>query len=199
MSPILGKWYFSYVSDQTYLYTKTGIIHTNKTICLFTQLGNIGATLPLLYIASEHKYQLALFSLCHALQTGNDMIMIATVMEKYGQIGLGSLAFSVLNTIGCISVPVFSWIAGTYLDANGASQYSWSMIFYAICILSAINIASYTLFIDSYPLKLDKERGSEKRPGKLDGVEFEAKMGLSRQLSISSSSLCYYKMSQKTE
>lgn len=149
------------------------------------------AVLPLINVAISHHKQVLSFCISRAFHATNDIIVTATLITKFGPSGLSSIAYSMMNTFGCLSIFVFCWIVGIYLDYEGASLMGWSYCLIVVCCMNVALILVYVIFIDSeaYVLK-DKKKTKDVEGQKTQSTGNNS--GLTRQYSHSSATLARY-------
>lgn len=110
-----------------------------------------------IYVGLFHDSQLFLFFLGRCFHGSNDIVVTGTVMTNFAKAGVTGLAFSMINTIGNLSVVVISTLTGWLLDKTNQSVLGWSIIFVTGGLFQVMMMLFY-LTIRSEPVEFPREK-----------------------------------------
>lgn len=111
-----------------------------------------------IYVGTFHNTQLLMLFLNRCFHSGNDIIVTGSLMSNYAKAGMSSLAFSLINTIGNLSIVFFSTLVGWVLDYTGQSREGWFWIYSALGVSQILMFIIFAVFIDSDPIKFKNKR-----------------------------------------
>lgn len=109
------------------------------------------------FIGIFHQHQLVLLSLNRCFHSTTDILVTGSIMSNYAKEGISSLAYSMVNTIGNLSVVATSTLIGYYLDKTGQSIEAWSWIFIAGGVTQLIMLIVFNTMIDSNPVTIKRK------------------------------------------
>lgn len=113
-----------------------------------------------LYVAMYHDNQLIAMFINRLFVGTSDTMIIATLMSRFGNLGLTSMGYSIMNTMSAVSVLGFTWVCGRYLDSVQGSEEGWSVIMIVLSGMTAVMIICYLSFVSSESLTIKKEDNS---------------------------------------
>lgn len=87
----------------------------------------------------------------------SDFLIVASMISRFGPLGLNSLVYSMQNSVASAACFAFSWLCGRYLDQEDGSEDAWSNIMILESIVYVLFIIVYILFVSSEPLQLTKK------------------------------------------
>lgn len=108
------------------------------------------------YVALFHDSQLILFFMSRCFHGSNDIVLTGTVMTNFAKAGVTGLAFSMINTVGNLSVVFISTLVGWLLDYTNQSVEGWSIIF-LVGSFFQINMMLLYFTIRSDPIEFVKK------------------------------------------
>lgn len=145
--------------------TRTGLSVTASRRILYSVVClMVGGTW--IYVGHYHQNQLIAFFINRCFHNGNDIIVMGTIMSNYSKAGLSSLVFSMVNTIGNLSVVFVSPLIGYALDYTGQSVEGWSWLFYTLGLTQLLMMTAYATMIRSEPVQFKRNE-----PAKSTGFE----------------------------
>lgn len=124
------------------------------------------------YVGHTHSNQLISFFINRAFYNGNDIIVMSTIMRNYAKAGMTGLVFSMINTVGNISIVFASPFMGYILDVTGQSNEGWSWIFYGLGSTQFLMLLAFLTIIRSEPVEFKNRNKNSSEEGKkqpLDG------------------------------
>ena len=119
------------------------------------------------YVGAFHESQLLLLFLNRCFHNGNDIVVTGCLMSNYAKAGLSSVVFSMVNTIGNLSVVFTSTFIGWLLDYTGQSRHGWTMIFSGMGISQLLMWILFSTCVSSGPIKFRNKRAK---------ADFESKL-----------------------
>lgn len=127
----------------------------------------LGGAATFLLTGLLHQFQLPLLFVNRCFHPAIDIVATGALMINYSRTGFSSVAFSMINTVGNLSVVFTSTTLGYVLDVTAQSVAGWSGILYALAFSHILMMIIFCCFIRAEPLEL---RGQRKRR-----LELEAK------------------------
>lgn len=110
------------------------------------------------YVGILHENQSLVLFINRCFQGGSDVIVVGALMSNYAKAGLSSLVFSLVNTIGHLSIVGCSTLIGWLLDYTGRSREGWGWIYVGLGLSEVFMWITFTFFIDSEPVKFKSKR-----------------------------------------
>lgn len=104
------------------------------------------------YVGLNHNNQLVFFFISRCFHGSNDIVATGTIMTNFSKGGVTALAFSMINTVGNLSVVFFSSLTGYVLDHTNQSVGGWSLIFMLGAACQILMMAIYSTVIRSEPI-----------------------------------------------
>lgn len=117
-----------------------------------------------IYVGLFHDLQLLMFFLNRSAHNSNDIVVTGCLMANYAKAGLSSLAFSMTNTVGNLSVVFSSTLIGWWLDYTAQSRFGWCVIFVVMGVGQWIGNLAFITLIDSDPVKFKNKRKATDNP-----------------------------------
>lgn len=116
------------------------------------------------YVGLFHSDQLLMLFINRCFQASTDIIVAGSLMSNYSKAGVSSLVFSMVNTVGNLSITVASPLVGYVLDHTGQSVAGWSWIYYALGIPQLLMLLPFVTTIRSEPLQFPDKVCVNKNP-----------------------------------
>jgi len=124
---------------------------THAIICLMTAM-------TWFYVGLFHDTQLLVLFLNRCFQGSNDIVVTGTLMGNYAKAGLSSLVFSMVNTVGNLSVVFSSTLIGYILDYTGQAVEGWTCIYLALGAAQLLMLLAFVTVIRSEPIVINSRR-----------------------------------------
>lgn len=124
---------------------------THLIICLVTSFTWI-------YVGQYHKHQLVLLFINRCFHAGVDIVTAGAIMSNYAPLGLSSIAFSIMNTVGNGSIILVSTFMGYVLDYYAQSAAAWGWIIKGLGISQLLMTLIFCTVIDSNPVQIKKDQ-----------------------------------------
>lgn len=115
-----------------------------------------------MYVGFFHEFQLILLFLNRCAHNSNDIVVTGSLMTNYAKAGLSSLVFSMVNTVGNLSVVFASTFIGWFLDYTGQSRKGWCWIFNGLGVSQLIMLLTFLLVVSSDPIKFKNKTKTKK-------------------------------------
>lgn len=119
------------------------------------------------YVGTFHANQLVFLFLNRSFHGSTDIVVTGNLLANFAKVNLSSLAFSMVNTVGNLSVVFASTFCGYVLDYTGSSEEGWTYIFWALASTQLVTLFIFSTFIRAEPVKFER-KGSDKKFNKND-------------------------------
>lgn len=106
-----------------------------------------------IYVGAFHEYQLLLLFLNRCFHGSNDIVVTGCLMANYAKAGLSSLVFSMVNTVGNLSVVFWSALVGWILDYTGQSRAGWTWIYCGLGVSQIVFMLLFATIIHANPIR----------------------------------------------
>lgn len=111
-----------------------------------------------IYVGLFHNTQVALLFLNRCFHTSNDIVVTGTLMSNFAKVGISGLVFSMVNTVGNISVVFASSLIGFVQDYTGQSREGWTWIWCTIGASQMLMLLIFCTIITTKPVEFKKDK-----------------------------------------
>ena len=119
----------------------------------------------LFFTSLFHRYQIQMFFTLRCFQSAADVVVIGSLLQNFAVSGLGSTAYSIVNTVGNLSIVPVSTFFGWLLDYTAQSEEGWTFVLNCFGFGQLVMLILYVTCIRSEPIKFKntKKKAEEKR------------------------------------
>lgn len=110
-----------------------------------------------IYVGIFHQCQLLMFFINRCFHSTNEILVTGSIMSNYAKLGISSIAFSIMNTIGNLFCVASSTFIGYVLDRTGQSVEAWSWIYIGLGISQFIVFFLFSTMITSNPIEIKRK------------------------------------------
>lgn len=115
------------------------------------------------YVGINHNNQLVFFFISRCFHGSNDIVATGTIMTNFSKGGVTALAFSMINTVGNLSVVFFSSLTGYVLDHTNQSVAGWTLIFMLGSGCQLLMMTIYSTVIRSEPIDFPEMKRKQRQ------------------------------------
>lgn len=117
-----------------------------------------GVALTWITVGLLHEKQVLLFFLNRCFHPGIEIVITTAIMHNYSHAGMSSIVYSMINTVGCMTVVFSSTSIGWLLDKTGQSEFGWTIVFVALGSMHFLMAIIFSLFLHADPIILKGQR-----------------------------------------
>lgn len=114
-----------------------------------------------IYVGWFHENQLVMFFINRSFHSTNEILVTGSIMSNYAKLGISSIAFSIMNTIGNLICVASSTFIGYILDETGQSVEAWTWIFNGLGISQFIVAVIFCTMITSNSIEIKSKNKAE--------------------------------------
>lgn len=111
-----------------------------------------------IYVGLFHEHQLIMFFINRCFHSTNEILVTGSIMNNYAKLGISSIAFSIMNTIGNLVCVASSTFIGYILDETGQSVQAWTWIYNGLGVSQFIVGFIFCTMITSNPIEIKSRK-----------------------------------------
>lgn len=109
-----------------------------------------------IYVGMFHQCQLLMLFINRCFHSTNEVLVTGSIMSNYAKLGISSIAFSIMNTIGNLFCVASSTFIGYILDKTGQSVEAWSWIYIGLGMSQFIVFFLFSTMVTSNPIEIKR-------------------------------------------